>query len=66
MPTSDEEARLTKRLADIAAQNGLTLGDSRDYYPTAYNGATYKITIDLWQNAPQRKEIGTLVAWKKE
>ena len=64
MPTSDEEARLTQALADLlhrAGANGL-----RDYYPRVASGAIYKISIELWQNPPERRDTGTLTAWDKK
>lgn len=59
--TSDEETRLTQCLADLLAKDGMT--SSRDYYPQVYSGAIYKISVDLWQNAPAGKRTGTITAW---
>ena len=63
MPSSDEEARLTQALADLLYRSGSTA--CRDYYPKVPSGAIYKISVELWQNPPERQETGTLLAWKK-
>lgn len=61
--TSDEETRLTQALAELLAKAGMT--GSRDYYPQV-QGAIYKVSVDLWQKAPERQSGGTITAWDKD
>ena len=64
MPSSDEEARLTQVLADLLYRHGIQ--SIRDYYPMVDSGAVYRISVVLWQDAPERREIGTVTAWEKK